>query len=136
MELKYLFFAVFTDGTRFFQNAIDQSAIDPKKSSYYDLLVQVRSGKRIKRFFLKSQTEQHSVDLEDGSFVLNGTRVNPQPTSAPIPPGGEYELIYFRDRTETINVGTRERTQDTKFRFGWKYTFPDGKYLLQTVVLD
>lgn len=68
-KLKYLFTAQFAGGEELFdQNEEDVSAIDPKKSAFYDVLQRIKSGKeedKLVAFHLAS-FEKKEVILKDG----------------------------------------------------------------------
>lgn len=137
--LRYLFIAVFDDSTQFVQNSEDISDDDPTKSCYYDLL-QLCKSKNLTCFALISDNKCYSVDLVTGKFEIDeGIWVDFQPSSAPIPKGGKFELIYFRDHEATIGISSDgevlEERDTHKYRFGWHYRLGD-KVWTQTMVIE
>src|SRR6266478_2249407 len=93
-KLKYLFSAHFDDDTSFFQKDDDSSELDPKRTSYYDLLELVKEGKKIILFELLSATGSYAVDLLTGKFWAHDQIITLEPSSSPLPEGGTFELIY------------------------------------------
>ena len=76
MAFKYRYTVDFVDGTTFKQPKNDVSAIDPKRSAFYDVL---QNKVKVKHFTLKRVLERYSVDLLTGTFKLNGIEVMPEP---------------------------------------------------------
>jgi len=68
--LKYLFKALFTDGTILEQNQNDQSTTTPNKNAFYDVLQRLNE---VRAFALYNQEtgEEWLTDLKDGHFEHN-----------------------------------------------------------------
>jgi hypothetical protein len=131
MELKYLFRARFSDGTKIQQTPEDQSTIDPRRSAYFDVLRRIDD---VVSFSLENSEAWYSVSLEDGRFSAQGVIIEAQPCGKPeMPAGGKFKLIYFRDHTHTFVMGG-ENSHEVAYRFGWEYTVGD-KTWTQTLVL-
>lgn len=97
--LKYLFKVLYEDGSHFDQTIDDVSAIDPKRSQFYDVL---QSGKKIRSFGIFGADHALVVDLRDGHFELDGVAIHPEI----LPPGPiPLELIFFRQHQQDMNVG-------------------------------
>lgn len=123
MALKYLFRATFADGSVINQNQEDQSLLNPQRSRYYDL--QFESSPLV-TFELLGPDGRLLVDLRDGHFELpNGARSS---VPSDIPPGGEYELLFFRDHLHNFTSGLQEIGHQVKYRVGWTYRVNDKTY--------
>jgi len=129
MELKYLFDANFSDGSVIRQTPEDVSALDPSKSAFFDVL----QRNDLVFFRLRDREHSYSVDLIDGSFYIDTFAFEAQPSGQPIPEGGKYKLIYWRDHKHIFNAG-EENSHEVAYRFGWEYTV-DGKTWTQTLVV-
>src|SRR6266478_6804917 len=137
-KLKYLFSAHFDDNTSFLQKDDDSSELDPKRTSYYDLLELVKEGKKIILFELLSATGSYAVDLLTGKFWVRWQIFILEPTVTPLPEGGNFELVYFRDCTATLNLyanGEKTSSLTHKYRFGWNYKLGD-KTWTQCMVIE
>jgi hypothetical protein len=90
-------------------------------------------------FGIYGESNTFAVDLLDGHFEVNGIPVWLQPVSQDIiPPGGRYDLIYFRDhRHEFVMCSERidQINHQVGYRFGWDYLAPDGQTYTQTMVV-
>ena len=74
--LRYLFKAEFTDGTFIQQTQEDVSLLKKGKNRFYDVL---NNGKRVRKLTIAEQKVWNpttlSVDLDTGTFTLNGKQV-------------------------------------------------------------
>lgn len=88
---------------------------------------------------LVNDEKSYAVDLDTGLFEIGQEWWNLQPSSSPIPQGGEYELIYFRDHEAKLTVNSEGEiltTSDThKYRIGWHYRLGDRTWT-QTLVVN
>lgn len=96
--LKYLFRATFNDGTSYLQDPKDLPIYSDHGSAFTDIAPRIGE---VKTFGLHtySQIPVILVDLSDGHFEVNGTRVAVQDPAVTPPPGARYSLLYFRRRT-------------------------------------
>jgi hypothetical protein len=136
MTLKYRFSAFFEDGSDIRQGPDDVSKLDPAKSAFFDVASKTDSPLQV--FELCDGRNQFMVDLVDGHFEVNGITVWLQPIATDtIPPGGRYELIYFRDHRHQLTVGdtVQELSHQIAYRIGWKYAAPDGQTFTQCMVV-
>jgi hypothetical protein len=135
MTLKYRFTAFFKDGTDIHQGPEDVSKLDPTKSTYYDVVSKTDSPLEV--FELCDGRNQFMVDLVDGHFEVNGITVWLQPIATDtIPPGGRFELIYFRDHRHSFTLGSEEApSHEVGYRIGWNYAAPDGQTYTQCMVV-
>jgi hypothetical protein len=116
--LKYLFTAIYNDGSTYKQTADDKSLIDPEKRSQFFDVLQLAEKKTLIAFTLAGEGHEYGVDLRDGHFEIDGVPFRMHETE-------EYgfELIFFRQHTHSFNQ-TREKdvevSHDIVYRMGWK----------------
>jgi len=123
LKLKYLFIAEYTDGTFFKQTPEDVSAIDPKRSCFYDVL---NSGKTVRRFSLVDESDICSVNLEDGYFDVNGKRFF---AGKILPLPAKLRLIFYREHTHKFNrEETEELSHEIDYVIGWQTTIKGKNY--------
>jgi hypothetical protein len=118
--LKYLFKAVFQDGSVYEQNSIDASLHTPEKSSFYDVLETEKSGNKLIQFILTGEGKTFTVDLITGALDINGVKL---PSMLPLT---NYRLIYFR-RNELLFVGAANIGHAVTFHLGWQANDETGK---------
>lgn len=156
--LKYLFEAEFFDGLVYTQTpddtsvkfppVIDENGNPQGKSSFSDIQDDVYAHK-IKRFTLYKRLvfgrlPVASVDLTDGSFMVNGMRVEVE-GARPLPvEGSKFELVYFRVRRQTLTTKYKTKTGEEvssvagelpiKFMIGWTTTISNITYTQKILV--
>lgn len=116
MSLKYLYKATFIDGTTYEQPEDDSSVLMPGvKSSFYDFermceVKQLKSFEIYENKFARRRVS-YLVDLIDGHFEINGTRIIATPSQNLTKAPQKYKLIYFRERQKdaTATVTMEER---------------------------
>ena len=122
--LKYLFTAVFEDGSFIMQNSEDRSEIDPeKRSTFYDVLQKAETTP-IKTFELidvPGGNHRYSVHLDDGHFEINGVSFKMHEEEL-----SDFRLIFFRHHTHSFNQYRDELSHEIVYRFGWQTT-KDGE---------
>lgn len=116
--LKYLFTAIYADGSALVQTADDKSYFDPeKRSQFYDVLC-LAEQKQLVAFALKGEGHEYGVDLRDGHFEIDGVSFRMHESEM-----YGFELIFFRQHTHSFNQ-TREKdtevSHDVVYRIGWK----------------
>lgn len=121
--LSYLFKVDFTDGSSFKQNEADVSEINPKRSSYFDLL---QMGKTIRKFSLARWLDSWSLDLETGVFEHNGDRFQLEEN----PKAGKRKLEFFRQHQHDLNLEGLELDHRITYFFGYRYKTGRRKYLV------
>lgn len=114
--MKYLFSALYKDGSVYEQNPEDISIIDPLRSCYFDL-----KQDEIEKFKLIGDGNTYSVDLTDGHFEVNGI-----PFLLHEEELKDFRLIFWRRHTHSFNRNDVELSHDIVYRFGWQCTV-DGK---------
>lgn len=136
LQLKYLFVAVFEDGTIIRQTPDDRSSIDPeKRSQFYDVL---QANKRIVKFSLVGEGNKIGVDLITGIFNINGIDVLLESDKLPTIPE-QFDLIFYRQRTEHFNITYDKPSQKVlsvaqnndnfcEYFIGWKCTINGKEY--------
>lgn len=139
-KLRYLFVATFQDGSEIRQAPEDISALNSQRSAFYDVLERVRQGIPVTYFELQDLDgiPRHAVDLRSGLFLSEGRILDIQPCQSPLPPGGRFELIYYRDRSATMTVRGGETvgaTDTHRYRIGWNCSIA-GQQFTQTLIVD
>ena len=126
--LKYLFRCQFNDGEVFNQTQEDKSKLIEGKSAFTDVLKkQEVEGKKIKLFFLDSANDSYAVNLDDGSFTVNGrTFFMHEQTVDKSKKLTNFRLIYFRRVQQSINLTTDKQTSNIIYLIGWQANYPDG----------
>lgn len=116
--LTHLFQATYKSGEVYHQTQDDVSNVDPLKSAFFDV-----KQDELKTFFLSSDKDVFSVNLEDGHFEVNGTPFFMHAQSDLT----NYRLIYFRVRTHHLNQSTGEQTEDPiVYQLGWQANDKEG----------
>lgn len=129
--LKYRFVAEYVDGTILQQNAEDVSAVDPKRSAYFDV-----DHSRLRAFALLGKEHNFLVDLQDGHFEVDKVVFSVHDAKDAVPP---FKLVFFRRHQNSIKMDYRveqngdtlwQRTYDpthrVSFRLGWEAQTPSG----------
>lgn len=133
--MKYLFKALYTDGSEYLQNEQDESIKINGKSSFTDVLEDVKNGKEIQTFELADkENNKYSVNLQDGSFNLRGVKVGSIQTGKEI---FNRRIIYFRRNTLDFNPGDlKKKNHSIVFFLGWQGNTSDGGNISQTIEID
>lgn len=121
--LKYLFTAVYRDGTTYKQNWQDVSVIDPtKRSCFFDV-----KQDNVKEFILKSDEDIFSVNLDDGHFEVNGIPFFMHDSGLGLK---DFRLIFYRQHEHKFNIngnGTKEQlSHDISYCIGWQTNDENG----------
>lgn len=135
--LKYLFAAVFADGTQINQTLEDRSKVDPLKSEFYDVMEYEKKSPLIKFSIGHIQEDKWAiVDLIDGHFELNGIPFYLHLNLPSVDP--KFRIVYFRIRTEQLTTaadGTQTPSSlDPKYMLGWQTTI-EGKNYQEVIIL-
>lgn len=129
MTLSYLFTAHLRDGTTIKQTPDDVSTRNPKKSAYFD--VEARLSE-VDQFSISNGPRTFTVNLNDGSFRMNGVRFRVGDPFAKVP-AGDRELIYFRRRTEHFTLDRALVGEECEHHLGWRIK---GKAYAVTIYVD
>lgn len=126
MPIKYLFTALYTDGSTYVQNEGDVSDVDPERSCFYDV-----DQSRLEAFALAGEGHTYAVDLTNGAFGIDGVpfRMHEGPLS-------NIRLIFFRRHTHSINVAHKELSHQTVYRLGWQGINAEGENVQRVMELD
>lgn len=116
--LKYLFTAFYRDGSKFEQTDGDISNIDPTKSAFYDV-----DQNNLIKFELSDGQQKISVNLDNGSFDINGFPLNIGDDELPI--RNNLRLIYYRQNTVLFGPNP---SRDVVYCLGWQTTFNGKNY--------
>ena len=122
--LKYLFTAVYKDGTVFKQNENDVSYIDPQRSAYYDI-----NQDELAAFGIESEKDAIVVDLQDGSFQINGVAFQAHDQLV-----DNRRLIFFRRHTHQFNTELDEIDHAVEYCIGWQGNDPNTGSNIQRVL--
>lgn len=128
--LKYLFTAVYSDGTSYTQNVEDRSISAPgERSCFYDI-----DQDRLVKFILAPSPEDecgdghvYSVDLVDGHFEVDGVPFKMHEEANLL----GFRLIFWRNHTHDFLVGKdpdaepEEVNHRIVYRLGWQCTVDD-----------
>ena len=128
-KLKYLFKAIFVDGSTFEQPVDDHSEIDPSRSSFYDVL---QNDKKVLEFGLYGDDQSFEVNLLHGYFEVNGVRLYP----GEIPPHANImDLIFYREHQQDMNITYSDNGNKSepgehrcKYFIGWQYNLNGKNY--------
>lgn len=133
-DLKYLFKALFNDGTSIIQNLDDKPQIAKEGSAFTDVNLRLNDVIKFTLLDLNSQ-EVVSVNLEKGYFQFAGgppfLAIDP---SIQIPPDTKFKLIYFRRYRHTITpIGVTGQIP-TEYHIGYQFNKDDIAYK-QTIAI-
>ena len=121
-ELVFLFIAETADGQLIRQAPNDISPHDPTKTSFYDVLQE-----KIKRFSLVGKGMMFTVDLTDGHYEVNGSKMFTK-----LPPGKcDLQLIYYRQVQQRLVVGLTGASQlqpIVRYFIGWQANYKGKNY--------
>lgn len=136
--LKYHFTAIYKDGSTYKQNEEDVSTTDPKRSCYFDV-----KQEELKAFMLYDEHNVFLVNLENGSFEINGVlfvmheghvkKVSDGRGGIKeiIVPLTDFRLVFFRRHTHSFLVGNEkneEMSHEIVYRMGWQCTVEGVNY--------
>lgn len=145
MQLKYLFTAVYEDGSTYQQTAEDKSLTEPEtRSQFYDVL-QIAEKKKLVAFVLKGADHAYGVDLRDGHFEINGLPFDfhEEANGKPVLPIGvestkNLTLIFWRRHKVHIAQGRftdKEIGHEVTYDLGWK-TEIGGKHYQRIIHIN
>jgi hypothetical protein len=121
--LKYLFTAIYDDGTAYKQNAEDVSVSDPNRSCFYDV-----DHTKLYCFSLSDGKDEYTVLMKDGCFEVNGRKFGAYDKDVT-----NRRLIFFRRHTHSINNGV-ELSHDIEYLLGWQGNDPETGENIQRVI--
>lgn len=124
--LKYIFLAIYADGSSYWQNDNDISETDPLRSCFYDV-----KQDQLVAFKLEGEGHRYSVNLTTGAFSVDGVvfRMHEEILT-------NFKLIYFRRHTHSINALYEELAHQVVYRFGWQATDETGKVHQRVMEID
>lgn len=113
--LKYLFKAIYEDGTILEQTQDDRSLIDPAKSTFFDI-----DHSKLIAFGLEDGGDTAVVvDLRDGSFQVNGVPFYIYDKEVK-----DRRLIYFRRNTIAFDQNLAQHGHNIAYHIGWQGNDP------------
>lgn len=133
--MKYLFKAIFEDGAEYNQTPEDISKFLPNKSAFTDVLNLEKEGKKLVCFRLWDEYGKiYEVNLLDGSFNINGIKVNPPEFGIEI---NNRRIIYFRRVVKNFNAANLEEISGSLIFFlGWQGNDQTGRNYKQTIEIQ
>lgn len=136
--LKYLWTCQYNDGRTLSQNQEDVSTEDPKRSMFFDVVLD-----RVIRFWITDQFGNNTleaveppntylVDLTDGHFEVNGAKFfYHEITLDPSKHITNRRLIY-KMRNWIDNNGNTKRM----WMLGWQGNYPDGENVQRYLMIE
>ena len=124
-NLKYLYRAVYRDGSVYDQNVEDLSVLNNGKTCYTDLKLE-----QIRYFTLSNGIHSYTLDLDDGGFSVNGSD-KLYMNEAPI---HNIKLMHFRRITLTITGDVR--AYKTNFILGYEALDGNEKPVNHKIILN
>jgi|SRR5665213_344168 len=118
--LKYLFTAVYKDGTTYVQTPDDRSVIEPdKRSCFFDV-----KQDDVETFTLTGDGHSYLVDLRDGHFEIDGVPFQMHEEHL-----SDFRLVFFRRHTHQYQQSTlSELSHEMVYRMGWQCTVDGENY--------
>lgn len=129
--MKVFWEAIFNNGSICLDPDLDISELDQTKSRFFDVLERAKKDKLI-AFYLYKNFNAYSVNLVSGTFHIGDhqdvryfrgkrplesfgieTSVQPEKLESP------YELIYFKDVTQTLTLG-KGTFESIRYRIGFR----------------
>ena len=123
--LKYLFTAIYEDGTEFKQTQDDISSSNLQKSAFYDIY-----HERLLAFGIEGDNNAILVDLRDGSFQINGTSFEVYDRDVK-----DRRLVFFRRHTHKFNIELDELDHAIQYCIGWQGNDPETGANVQRVLM-
>lgn len=131
--LKYLFTVKFKDGKILSQQEDDISAINPEKSSFFDVLEEERAGNPPVVFCIADGTNDYLVDLEDGHFEANGVKFYVNDRTKPV---FNRRLIYFRRNVIDFTQYLEQVNRTITYKIGWQANDSEGNNVQHVIEVE
>lgn len=128
--LKYLFAALFEDGSEIKQPPDDISLLNPSKSSFFDVLEQTKTA-LISLFGLYNEENAYMINLSNGEFDVNGAKFFLHDTDLKI---SNLRIVYFRKNNKQFSSDGTEQKSKVSYILGWQGNLNDGsnvKYVIE-----
>lgn len=133
--LQYLWTAYLDDGTIIEQPEDDHyskhdDSLEHNPSAFRDIQDKLDAGVRVDLFVLFGDGVHHTVNLVDGTFTIDGTKLSLVEDDA------ERELIYYRDIDMELDLehGFKE-PKLYSYNFGYKYRDEKGRVQKKIITL-
>lgn len=131
MKLKYLFTAIYDDGTVYAQNPEDKSLLKDFGSSYSDV-----NQEKLIAFILEDQIGSGKVigvNLLDGHFEIDGFRMLIHQEKDLT----NFRLIFFRRHVHKIRQSDGvELSHDWFYRIGWQANDSKGNNVQRIIEIE
>ena len=122
--LKYLYRAIYNDGSVYDQNINDVSVTDGTKSCYYDLKLD-----QIHYFTLSNGFHSYILDLTDGGVSINGSDKFYLTNEKLV----DFKLVHYRE--VTLLLTPESRTISINFVIGYEAKTLDGKPTVHYIIV-
>ena len=123
-KLKYLYKAIYKDGSSYEQNIDDISIANPDKSCYNDLKLD-----EIAAFTLSDGTNTYTLDLSDGGIKFNGYPKFFLTTDTLT----AIKLEHFR--RVTLSIVDESRVMTVNYILGYEAINQDGNPIINHIVI-
>lgn len=128
MGLKYLFTAYYKDGTTYQQNPEDISRLDTSRSCFYDI-----KKEKLSQFILRNENTLFGVNLEDGSFIVNGQFFFMHDTNFPLK---NIELYFYRRHRHLFKQDGTEISHEIYYQVGFDAEDSNGNKVQRIMTID
>lgn len=121
----HLFIATFEDGQQIFQNADDQSELEPDRNCYFDVLERQKTVP-LRCFVLRGPKHAYGVDLWDGHFEIDGIpffQHRPDLSRPELESGETFRLVYTRTVQHHKHIGSDDGSITSNisgYSLGWE----------------
>jgi hypothetical protein len=118
MPLKYLFSALYADGTCYEQGYDDQSVQDPRRNAFFDIHYQpFKPEEELVTFALHEVGGSHTytVDLRDGHFEVDEIPFRMWEGAVQ-----GCRLVFWKRHTHAFNQALEEQEHEIVYRIGWQ----------------
>ena len=124
--MKYLFVALFNDGSTIEQTQEDKSQHTEGKNAFYDVLQRLNDLRAFALYNQETQDE-YLVDLQDGRFEINGASfiLHEEPVS-------NLRLVYFKRNRISMMTGEH---YDPLFFIGFQGNNALGQNVQRTITV-
>ena len=123
-NLKYLYRVVYKDGSVYNQNIEDRSVTEPDKSCFADVKLD-----QVRYFGLSSGFNSYILDLDDGSFNINGSDKFYLSTEQLT----DFKLVHYRQ--VTLELTTEARLASINFILGYEARNSAGELVEKHIII-
>lgn len=124
--LKYLFTAIYKDGTRYTQNEQDISIKNKERSCFFDV-----EQDKLAKFMLSGERHTYAVNLVTGNFEIDGNSFGVFESTLK-----KYRVIFWRQHTHSINMVDKTEVHKIRYCIGWQANDERGKNHQRIIYID